>query len=127
MTEFSLYDSATGSIFTALSVFDEAEARMNATNGQVLFNGEADGEHHWIDPSTGDRRDREEMTPTVTANTGEATITGLPDPCEVSAMGVVETSTGGSITVEVDVPGSYIINLDASPQYLEHTLEIDIP
>jgi hypothetical protein len=49
----------------------------------------------------------------------ECSVTGLPDPCEVTwPDGEVDDVTGGEIDFSVDLPGDYVIKLK-TPIHLE--------
>lgn len=70
---------------------------------------------------------KEDITPTVSLSEGHAVISGLPAPCSVKVEEVVEEVTGGTITIEFDVPGDYAIEITPPPRYFDKTLEVDIP
>jgi len=116
-----------GEITKVFSGLSEPTVQKNVEPSDYLYVGAAIPHIHWINPTTGERQDRQEMTPSVTTSAGEATLSGLPDPCEVRCLGETEEVTGGTITIEVDEPGTYTVELRSRPQYFDHTLEVEIP
>jgi hypothetical protein len=95
--------------------------------GANTYIGEADPALHWIHPVTGVRGNRTAMTPAVTTAPGQATINGLPPNCTATVNGEQATFTDGTLTLTVDVPGTYTVRLRARPRYLDHELEVTIP
>lgn len=127
MTAFAVYSAATGEILSTLTGFSQDEVKLNLSSGQELFEGEARDTLHWIVPATGQRMDRIEMVPTVTTAPGETRISNIPDPCTVIWEGQQGEATGGEVTITFDEPGTKQLTLKASPQYLDHEMEVEIP
>lgn len=82
-------------------------------------------DRYWV--SNGQVTPRSELPATVTIGVGQIMLTGLPIPCTVSALGVSEQSVDGTLLVEFDEPGAYLLTLTSPPQYLEKMIEVTIP
>lgn len=81
----------------------------------------------WYIDSAGELAERQPMSPSQAISEGVLVLSALPDPCEVRVEGQVERVTGGSVTIEFDLPGRYLISLGDSVPFLPQTLEINIP
>lgn len=64
---YCVYDQGTG-IIRARFDTAEVEAPKQVGEGEALFEGDADPSLHFIDPATGERRDRDPQVSTVEHN-----------------------------------------------------------
>lgn len=82
---------------------------QQASDGELAMIGAADQMTQYVDLTTGVVIDKTSIVPVVNG----LVLSGLPDPCTVSAEGESAEILGGSITLEFDVPGTYYVTIEA--------------
>lgn len=127
--QYALYDALGAILYMVYCT--EAEADLNVANDPALVG--------WVlvttlgvDPSThyvenGNIVAKVSQTPVATITTGQAVLTALPDPCVVAVLGQAHPTTGGTVTLTFDAPGTYAVRVTAEPKYLPADLTLDIP
>jgi hypothetical protein len=139
-----IYNATSGRIATVLSSTkgvarqqigdDQAAVRLDPT-----YRAEVDvrrlAHTHYVDPETETLVARPPLafdtTEIAADKVDAATLTGLPDPCEVRINREDYTVTGGTLTLRADLPGSYRVEIsdrDAFPaQAVEATITVTEP
>lgn len=74
-----------------------------AGEGEIVLAGHADSSLHYIDVDTGNRMDKERISPVVNG----LAVSSLPIPCTVYSEGVAYDIDDGEVTMSFDVPGTY--------------------
>ena len=102
------------------------ERQVSAGNSYLRSNGKS-GESHYVDLNGPSIVERASIDPSVSTSSGEATLSGLPDPTTVKWSGQQAEATGGEATVQVDEPGTYTLTLEAGVEYLDTEIKVEIP
>lgn len=127
MTAFTVYDTRSGAILRSGDAPESMHPAQTLGANEAVVAAPGDDVRQYVEIDSVTVVDRAAMNPSVSTSTGQAEITNLPDPCEILWGEQLAEAAGGSATVTFDEPGTYELVLRAEPQYLEHTLEVDIP
>lgn len=114
----TVYDLATGKITRIVSA-PGALAFRQAGAEEGFIEGKANDVLQYV--LDGQVVDRPQMTAAldktfILANTEDvATVSGLPEPCTVTFKGQQYEVTDGSFGFHVDIPGTYVVDIEAWP------------
>lgn len=110
--KYAVYCMSSGAIRRILSCSPD-HLLVNLSNGEeaVRVSDLVTDATHWVDQGT--LKERQDYT-----------LTTLPLPCTITIEGVAYEVTEQP-TFEFDLPGTYIIEVDAGPKYLKKEFEID--
>lgn len=106
--KFSYYDSMTGNVLATGSAPDTEEVRPRGPSERVIFEY-ANPELHYVDVATGERRDKHEITATLSG----LTLSGLPLPATVTIEGVPYEVSDGTAELSFNLPGTYQVKVEA--------------
>lgn len=127
MTMYTRYASRTGEILATLDIPDT----LYDMHSTLLYPGTVNAEtHYFVD---GEPVERPELTLSVSseqvsvASREPVTISGLPEPAQVTVEGPGGTDTAtvddGQLDLLVGIPGTYTVTIDAFP-YLKKLVVI---
>mgnify|MGYP006421436059 CR=1 FL=1 len=128
MKRYLFYQSTTGSIDKVVETSSSIDEKLESSQDAIVDEtGNANDETHYVDLSGPSIAERQPIDPSVSTQTGEATLSGLPDPTTVSWQGQFAEATGGTAAVQFSEPGVYTLLLEASVAYQPTEIEVTIP
>lgn len=118
--KFSYYESATGKVLATGSAPDTEEVLPRGPGEGVIFKY-ANPQLHYVDVTSGERRDKHEITATLSG----LTLSGLPIPATVTIEGVPYLVEDGTAELSFNLPGTYQVKCEAL-HHLPKTLEVTV-
>jgi len=95
--------------------------QAQAQPGEYAFMGIV-GTDQYVDLTTATVMQKQQITPTING----LELSNLPSPCIVTVEDQRVEVTGGTITLEFDVPGEYSVTLEA-PKHLQTIIQVTQP
>jgi len=127
MSHFVVYNLESGAILRTGNA-PENMIDLQPKGNEAVLKQSAKDDIHYVDLSSDTPviRERSPIRPSVSTQTGEVTLSELPDPCTVSWGEQSAQATGGTATVQFDEPGTYALMLEAGAAYQSTKIEVAI-
>lgn len=124
----AIYALASGAIEKVVTC-PQARVALQLGAGQGALaapNGELDNTHY-VDVTASELKARSSLSEVLSTSPGAASLTGLPNPCQLTVLGQTHEITDGIADLSFDSPGKYTIKLSSEPRYFPKTLDLDVP